>query len=209
MPLRPSTTCSRRRQRQLSRKGTSSTNSISWSFKGVLSYANQIVSSSDVFYRIGVPEINPRSQLASTTSCRMFVQASAKETLFMLLKAVRSAAPPKFVQSRANSYTTGNRQWHAALCRVIPLSLTSDLRGCALGCLHTDECSCCASNDMRTAIPQPFLAYYPGQVSQNLLTERVHFVGPDPKTLEAGRPPAYEKLLLRRNFAPTRPKDLS
>ena len=58
-------------------------------------------------------------------------------------------------------------------------------------------------------MPKSFLAYYPGLVEQNLLTEEVHFLGADPKSFSAGHPSAYEALAPRRDYAPTSPIALS
>lgn len=42
-------------------------------------------------------------------------------------------------------------------------------------------------------------------ISQKLLNEEVHFLGPEPATYSAGHPPVYEALAPRRNFPPTNP----
>lgn len=62
--------------------------------------------------------------------------------------------------------------------------------------------------DTRTAIPKSYLAYYPGIIQQDKLTEAVHFLGDTQQSFEVGHPPAYEKLAPRRNYAPTDPKAL-
>jgi hypothetical protein len=65
------------------------------------------------------------------------------------------------------------------------------------------------SGDSRTALPIPYLAFYPGIVEQSKLNEEVHFLGASPRSFEAGHPPAYEALAPRRNFAPTSPTALT
>lgn len=72
-----------------------------------------------------------------------------------------------------------------------------------------------SSLDFRTALPKPFLAYYPALYPQDSLHERVNLLSPvSPSTIlkeiDAGHPPAYEALEPRENqLAPTTPVNLS
>lgn len=55
-----------------------------------------------------------------------------------------------------------------------------------------------ASGDFRTAIPKPFLAYYPSLYAQDDLEESVTIIGG--KTYQAGHPPKYEELEKRPSY---------
>ncbi|KAL5003476.1 hypothetical protein BDV10DRAFT_180601 [Aspergillus recurvatus] len=58
--------------------------------------------------------------------------------------------------------------------------------------------------DMRTAIPRPFLAYYPALIAQADLDERINILNDDNTitSLETGHPPAYAPLQPRENYDP-------
>ena len=55
---------------------------------------------------------------------------------------------------------------------------------------------------MRTAIPRPFLAYYPAIVKQNDLNEEINFIDtPDAiRSFPTGHPPAYKPLQPRASY---------
>lgn len=57
---------------------------------------------------------------------------------------------------------------------------------------------------MRTAIPRPFLAYYPAMVKQSEITETINFIDGLDKisSFGTGHPPRYEELGVRRNYDP-------
>ncbi|KAL4754595.1 hypothetical protein BDW72DRAFT_114779 [Aspergillus terricola var. indicus] len=58
--------------------------------------------------------------------------------------------------------------------------------------------------DMRTAIPRPFLAYYPALIAQADLDERINLLSDDNTiaSIETGHPPAYAPLQPRENYDP-------
>ncbi|KAJ5552727.1 DUF1446 domain-containing protein [Penicillium frequentans] len=66
-----------------------------------------------------------------------------------------------------------------------------------------------ASRDTRTAIPLPFLAYYPALIKQSQIPEAIHFVdGPSTiSSYETGHPPQYEELGIRDNYDTKTPED--
>jgi hypothetical protein len=57
---------------------------------------------------------------------------------------------------------------------------------------------------MRTAIPRPFLAYYPALIAQADLDERINLLNDDNTitSIETGHPPAYAPLQPRENYDP-------
>ncbi|KAL4874835.1 DUF1446-domain-containing protein [Aspergillus karnatakaensis] len=61
-----------------------------------------------------------------------------------------------------------------------------------------------SSLDSRTALPKPFLAYYPALVEQSKLKERINFVdnGVVSRSYETGHPPEYEALTVRHSYDP-------
>ncbi|CAI7586626.1 unnamed protein product [Penicillium pancosmium] len=65
-----------------------------------------------------------------------------------------------------------------------------------------------ASLDMRTAIPRPFLAYYPAIVSQSDINETINFVdGPNKiSSFGTGHPARYEELGTRDTYDPKDPQ---
>ncbi|KAF7534412.1 hypothetical protein G7Z17_g13366 [Cylindrodendrum hubeiense] len=65
-----------------------------------------------------------------------------------------------------------------------------------------------SSLDMRTAIPKPYLAYYPALWAQQELQETVHFIdasGEITSSCSAGHPSVYEPLSERSNYDTTSP----
>ncbi|KAL4910150.1 hypothetical protein BDW74DRAFT_186330 [Aspergillus multicolor] len=58
--------------------------------------------------------------------------------------------------------------------------------------------------DMRTAVPRPFLAYYPALIAQSELKEEINILNDDGTvtTLDTGHPPAYTPLQPRENYDP-------
>ncbi|KAL4985401.1 hypothetical protein BDW68DRAFT_145096 [Aspergillus falconensis] len=58
--------------------------------------------------------------------------------------------------------------------------------------------------DMRTAIPRPFLAYYPALIPQSDLDEKINILNDDNTitSLETGHPPVYALLQPRENYDP-------
>lgn len=113
---------------------------------------------------VGVPEPNPRTQLHSTTYCRLFAEAQNQETLYAILKIFGDISLQHF------------SGFHAA-------------------------------GDFRTAIPRPFLAYYPSLYAQNNLEESISIIGGE--TYTAGHPPRYEELEKRASYDTTEPAALS
>ncbi|ETN41265.1 uncharacterized protein HMPREF1541_03200 [Cyphellophora europaea CBS 101466] len=67
------------------------------------------------------------------------------------------------------------------------------------------------SLDTRTAIPRPYLAFYPGILPQDNLKETVSILSPDrkPRTFEAGHPPTYQSLSPRESYETADPQDLA
>ncbi|OQE21338.1 hypothetical protein PENSTE_c012G02101 [Penicillium steckii] len=65
-----------------------------------------------------------------------------------------------------------------------------------------------ASLDMRTAIPRPFLAYYPAIVNQSDINETINFIERSDKitSFKTGHPPSYEELGTRDSYDPPNPK---
>ncbi|KAI8713876.1 hypothetical protein NCS52_01233500 [Fusarium sp. LHS14.1] len=59
-----------------------------------------------------------------------------------------------------------------------------------------------SSLDMRTAIPRPYLAYYPALWNQSDISERVHFVNAKGETqsFATGQPPAFEDVGQRQSY---------
>lgn len=68
--------------------------------------------------------------------------------------------------------------------------------------------------DFRTAIPRPFLAYYPALIKQSDIHETINFVdGPGPDSIQSfdtGHPPQYEEApAIRDNYDPEAPQSFS
>lgn len=63
--------------------------------------------------------------------------------------------------------------------------------------------------DLRTAVPLPFLAYYPALIKQSQIPEAINFVdGPSTiRSFETGHPPRYEELGTRDNYDTEAPHD--
>ncbi|TVY52574.1 hypothetical protein LCER1_G007154 [Lachnellula cervina] len=125
---------------------------------------------------------------------------------FDILECFRAGVP----QPNANFQMAATTYMRVFVQAVEKMTLFMFLKACGHnGMQHfagaNPRISCCASGDNRTAVPKTFLAYYPGMISQKLLNEEVHFLGPEPATYSAGHPPVYEALAPRRNFPPTNP----
>lgn len=62
------------------------------------------------------------------------------------------------------------------------------------------------SLDTRTAIPRPFLAYYPALIPQSDLNEEIHFLDNNSNgtmtTFNTGHPPSYQPVAPRENYDP-------
>lgn len=67
--------------------------------------------------------------------------------------------------------------------------------------------------DFRTAIPKPFLAYFPALYPQDELEEVVVLLSDDkntePETISAGHPPKYEPLETRSSYDTSSPIDIA
>ncbi|TVY33523.1 hypothetical protein LSUB1_G008353 [Lachnellula subtilissima] len=65
-----------------------------------------------------------------------------------------------------------------------------------------------ASLDMRTAIPRPFLAYYPAMIKQANINEVINVIdGPNKiSSFDTGHPPRYEELGIRDTYDPKNPQ---
>ena len=62
--------------------------------------------------------------------------------------------------------------------------------------------------DFRTAIPRPFLAYWPSLAKQDDIAERAHILdanGKETDSVDAGHPPKYEELQARANYETANP----
>ncbi|KAL5355591.1 hypothetical protein BJX96DRAFT_184202 [Aspergillus floccosus] len=58
--------------------------------------------------------------------------------------------------------------------------------------------------DMRTAVPRPFLAYYPALVNQDGIEETIHLIdGAKTTPINVPRPSRYKALALRESYDPT------
>ncbi|KAG9519137.1 DUF1446-domain-containing protein, partial [Aureobasidium melanogenum] len=79
-----------------------------------------------------------------------------------------------------------------------------------LGMQHYSGMHC--SLDFRTAMPRPYLAYYPAIVKQDSIKETVTMLdasGKVAETIDAGHPSRYEDLEQRQNYETTSPIDIS
>lgn len=66
--------------------------------------------------------------------------------------------------------------------------------------------------DMRTALPRPYLAYYPAIWDQSKLKEEAHFIdstGKITQSLSAGHPPTYSELRIRSSYDTASPVHFS
>ncbi|KAF7885099.1 hypothetical protein EAF00_010917 [Botryotinia globosa] len=68
-----------------------------------------------------------------------------------------------------------------------------------------------ASLDMRTAIPKPFLGYYPALFPQDELDEQMHVILSDNevKTFKCGHPPKYQPFTRRATYDTVSPRSLT
>ncbi|KAJ5657890.1 DUF1446 domain-containing protein [Penicillium longicatenatum] len=67
------------------------------------------------------------------------------------------------------------------------------------------------STDLRTALPRPFLAYYPALIKQSQIPETINFIdGPSTiHTYETGHSPRYEELGVRENYDTKAPENFN
>lgn len=67
------------------------------------------------------------------------------------------------------------------------------------------------SLDFRTAMPRPFLAYYPAVIEQDSIPEKAHLLnsdGTEREVISAGHPSRYEKLEKRQSYETESPIDI-
>ncbi|KAH6046626.1 hypothetical protein HBI54_086140 [Parastagonospora nodorum] len=119
------------------------------------------------FQRIGVPEANPRSQLRSTTYCRIFAEASDPNVNLGLASLLGEFA----MQHYSGFHST---------------------------------------SDHRTALPKPYISYYPAiwpqeklNTSINMLTTR------GTEQIKTTPPPRFENLAKRESYETSNPIDLA
>lgn len=125
------------------------------------------------FQRIGVPEPNPRSQLRSTTYCRLFAEASDPNVNLGLASLLGEFA----MQHYSGFHSTA---------------------------------------DFRTAIPKPYISYYPAIYPQSSLKTSINILDspkssnkPQTTTLSTTPPPRFEDLTKRQSYETKDPFDLS
>jgi hypothetical protein len=121
------------------------------------------------FQVLGTPEPNPKSQFASTTYLRIFMQTDTQQTIFAFLKC---------------------------LAEIVMQHYSG---------LHS-------SLDQRTAMPRPYLAFYPGLWPQDSIKEGATLLakdGSDAQSADAGHPPEYKKLDPRENYETANPIDIA
>jgi hypothetical protein len=128
-------------------------------------------------YRIGVPASNPVSQRNSTTYLRIFIAALSAEAVLAVLGALKDISLKHF---------SGQKYY------LNPMQPPANRHDAGF---HS-------SLDMRTAIPRPFLAYYPAIVKQEELNEEINFIdGPDSiKSFPTGHPSKYKDLPPRQSY---------
>ncbi|KKY20361.1 hypothetical protein UCDDS831_g04850 [Diplodia seriata] len=148
------------------------------------------------FQRIGVPAENPWDQNSSTMYIRIVGQAKSEAALLEISRAVSNIslrhfhgkkAPPTRPQAASSSTTTS----------TIIITITNH----ASTGFHN-------SLDMRTAVPKPYLAFYPAVWPQSALAETAHIISSPTSTggttttvsHPAGHPPIYEPLGQRESY---------
>lgn len=107
------------------------------------------------FQRLGVPEPNPRSQLRSTTYCRIFAEASDESVNLGLASLLGEFA----MQHYSGFHSTA---------------------------------------DHRTAIPKPYISYYPAIYPQSSLKTSINLLGGSGTTSIRTTPPARTEALEKR-----------
>lgn len=120
------------------------------------------------FQVLGRPELNPSSQLASTTYMRVFAETSDADVNIQLAKTMSE-----------------------------------------FGMQHFSGFHC--TNNMATAAPRPFLAFYPALYDQDKLNCTVNMLSADLSTQRTpvGHPVRYENLETRESYDTNRPLRLS
>jgi hypothetical protein len=118
------------------------------------------------FQRIGIPEPNPRSQLRSTTYCRIFAEASDPNVNLGLASLLGEFA----MQHYSGFHST---------------------------------------SDHRTAVPKPYISYYPAIYPQERLKTSINMleVG-ETKTIPTTPPPRFEDIGKRASFETVSAVDL-
>jgi hypothetical protein len=118
------------------------------------------------FQRIGIPEPNPRSQLRSTTYCRIFAEASDPNVNLGLASLLGEFA----MQHYSGFHST---------------------------------------SDHRTAVPKPYISYYPAIYAQEKLKTSINMLGNgETKTISTTPPPRFEDIGKRASYETTSPVDL-
>ena len=142
------------------------------------------------FQRVGRPMENPDSQLASTTCMRIFAQAKTVNTLKGLLDAWLYNGMAHFAG------------------RSILEQITRRLRGCFL--TFKLSVGMHYSLDFRTAMPRPFVGFYPALIPQSELEESVSIITADGalQRSKTGPPLRTQPVQPRENYEPTRPMAL-
>lgn len=125
------------------------------------------------FQRLGIPEENPRSQLRSTTYCRIFAEASDPQVNLGLASLLSEFA----MQHYSGFHST---------------------------------------SDHRTAIPKPYISYYPAIYPQSALNTSINFLesasafpGVRINCIPTAPPPRFEELGKRTSYETRNPPDLS
>lgn len=119
------------------------------------------------FQRLGVPESNPRSQLRSTTYCRIFAEASDADVNLGLASLLGEFA----MQHYSGFHSTA---------------------------------------DHRTAIPKPYISYYPAIYPQSSLRTSINILQHSKAhTIETTPPPKFEDLEKRQSYETSNAVDLS
>jgi hypothetical protein len=124
------------------------------------------------FQRIGVPEVNPKSQLRSTTYCRIFAEAS----------------DPNVNLGLASLLTEFAMQHYSGF--------------------H-------ATSDHRTAVPKPYISYYPAIWPQEKLQTSINLLGPGNSlnaiqinSIRITPPPRFEDLKKRESYETAIPVEM-
>jgi hypothetical protein len=119
------------------------------------------------FQRLGVPEQNPKSQLRSTTYCRIFAEASDPNVNLGLASLLSEFA----MQHYSGFHST---------------------------------------SDHRTAIPKPYISYYPALYPQSSLKTSINILTPTSTTqIPTTPPPRFEPLSKRQTYETFNPISLS
>lgn len=127
--------------------------------------------------RIGVPAADPTNQNSSTGYFRIFAQSTDAQALVAITSAIRDISLKHFSGRPAIFFD-------------------------CLGCTWlTNTTGFHSSLDMRTAIPRPYLAYYPALLPQTDLQEEVGLVDAKGTTSFRTEPPTkFEPLAERESY---------